>query len=47
MSKYTRVGKGVAFKNKEGEEKSSLRVLNVFPWNDGTRKKSVGEKVPF
>ena len=39
--------KPYSYKNKEGEKKSSLRVLNVFPWDDGTRKKPEGEKVPF
>jgi hypothetical protein len=36
-----------SYKNKDGEEKTSLRVLNVFPWNDGTRIQSGSEKVPF
>jgi hypothetical protein len=25
------------YTNKDGEEKTSLRVLSVFPWNDGNR----------
>ena len=39
--------KPYSYTNKDGEKKASLRILNVFPWNDGTRKRSEGEKVPF
>jgi hypothetical protein len=26
-----------SFKNKEGEERTAMKVTSVFPWNDGTR----------
>ena len=38
MSKYT---------TKDGEERTSLRVMNVYPWNDGARKKQKEIDVPF
>ena len=31
------------YTTKEGEERTSLRVMNVFPWNDGIKK----DNVPF
>ena len=37
-----------SYTNKDGSEKTSLRVLNVFPWNDGTRKEPAKDTdVPF
>ena len=30
--------KPYTYTNKDGEEKTSLRVLSVFPWNDGSKK---------
>ena len=37
-----------AYTNKNGEDKVTLRVLNVFPWNDGDRKEpSKDTDVPF
>ena len=35
------------YTTKEGEERSSMRVMNVFPWNDGTRKEKKESDVPF
>jgi len=36
------------YTNKDGEDKTTLRVLNVFPWNDGARKEpSKDTDVPF
>ena len=36
------------YTNKDGEDKTTLRVLNVFPWNDGDRKEpSKDTDVPF
>ena len=41
--------KPYVYTNKDGDKKSSLRVLNVFPWNEGTKKefKKKNEDVPF
>ena len=37
-----------SYTNKDGSEKTSLRVLNVFPWNDGARKEPAKDTdVPF
>ena len=37
-----------AYTNKNGEDKVTLRVLSVFPWNDGDRKEpSKDTDVPF
>ena len=37
-----------AYTNKDGEDKTTLRVLSVFPWNDGDRKEpSKDTDVPF
>ena len=35
------------YTTKEGEERTSMRVMNVFPWNDGTRKEQKESDVPF
>ena len=35
------------YKNKDGEMKYSLRVLSLFPWNDGERVKPKETEVPF
>ena len=36
------------YTNKDGEDKVTLRVLNVFPWNDGDRKEPAKDTdVPF
>ena len=40
--------KAYTYTNKDGEDKTSLRVLNVFPWNDGARKEAAKDTdVPF
>ena len=39
--------KPYSYVGKDGEEKASLRVLSVFPWNDGTRKEQKESDVPF
>ena len=39
-----------SFKNKEGEERSAMKVTSVFPWNDGTRLSAdelSSDDVPF
>ena len=37
-----------AYTNKNGEDKVTLRVLSVFPWNDGARKEPPKDTdVPF
>jgi hypothetical protein len=35
------------YTTKDGEERTSMRVMNVFPWNDGTRKEQKESDVPF
>ena len=35
------------YTTKDGEERTSLRVMNVYPWNDGARKKQKEIDVPF
>ena len=35
------------YTTKDGEERTSMRVMNVFPWNDGTRKEKKESDVPF
>jgi len=38
-----------AFTNKEGEEKTTMRVFNTFPWNSGQKLSAdeIGSDVPF
>lgn len=37
------------FTNKEGEEKTTMRVFNTYPWNSGEKLSSdeIGDDVPF
>ena len=39
--------KPYTYTNKDGEEKTSLRVLSLFPWDDGKRVKPKEPEVPF
>jgi len=35
------------YTTKDGTQRSTMRVMNVFPWNDGTKKIEENSDVPF